>query len=189
MTRPFITYDMLKMHPKVLYPVVNQVASLLDFKALFEKQMKQANFQGAVFALCDSSTELKKKIEQYINKDEYYQVILKEMTANIDKFPNVLLPLRASDFVVRDDMRGKVVYFWIRERLEINIDDNGKLITLAKLMVDTESDELLFNDNYGHGWSSYNADTYNTKFSCKVIEQYKSYLAEKVLLEKIDEAE
>jgi hypothetical protein len=180
--KPKITLDALKRKNECFFTVFDQVAELADYKSIFRLQAfsgQTTSLNNALNSYYLSKSELTKKMEVYANDPINYNAIMQKLITNIEKFKNVIVPHRDSDFIVEQEGLKKT-YFWINERIEIEIDlklDRGFL--MAKLNVDENSDSLLFHNGLD-GWTEYE-DAGNV-YSGKVANKYKEYLAEKQLL-------
>jgi hypothetical protein len=180
MSRPKITFDILKRKQKCLFATFDSVAELADYKAIYRLQAFSGTkaLSDAISTYCAGKPTLIKKIEDFANDPINYNVVMQDLINNISSFKNVIVPSRDCDFVV-DDKSNQDVYIWVNERIEISHEHSGNGFYVAKLNVDEQSDSLLFN-NGEDGWTEYGDN--NGVFSGKVAGKYKEYLAEKQLL-------
>lgn len=198
MSRPEITLEVLKSTGDEFKKVFSAVAKLNDFKSVFDAQVKDAHtLSRAIEQVISKDASLLQAMHAYANNDLNYGSIVYTLINNKLHFRNLNIPTRNPDFVVSDSTGGggyesQDTYFYIKERLEINVlnklnamGTSRKEWIIAKLMVDEESDSLLFNTGDGGGWIEYGmkaTPSHNVHFSDKVAQKYKEYLAEQQLL-------
>ena len=183
--KPKITFDTLRKKERSLFTAFVGVATATEYKKVFELQaFTQAHgLMNSVCELAKHNTLLIKKIEDHANDPLHYNAVMQNLIQNINNFENIVIPVRNSDFVVKEKLV-QDTYFWIDERIELTLDIKNNTFYVAKLMVDEKSDALLFN-NGEDGWTEYKNDIERhdyRKFSGEVAERYKEYLAERQLL-------
>lgn len=190
MMRPYIEFEMINrlLLMKIMYSVAYKLLTLEDFKKIYHIQAfgRGGALSNALPEHVKANPELIKQFEEYMNKDENYPAMMKNMLiAFVHDHPckqtlaqSVTIPLRAADFMVEHNSHK--TWFWVEERVEIESEAHKGTTTfkVAKLMIDYKNNELLVDD--GFGWSSYARDT--DDHSKKIQQAYESFLAERELL-------
>lgn len=184
MNRPEITLELLEKNSEILYKLVYSVAKLVDFKAIYESLAfgGEYSLKKALIALYNKDASLKKALLDHVNDDSVYPAIMLELIANKKSFTNIVIPTRKCDFFVERPVDKFIVFFWINERIEIQVLRDTNTIYVAKLMKDELSNSLLCNDGE-NGWQEYGtAILKENSFDQTVAHRYKEYLAEQELL-------
>jgi hypothetical protein len=185
--KPHVSFDILKANHKAMLAVFHKVATLDDFQKVFQLQAfsKVGGLINAVSNHCTGNPALIRRMEEYVGNSENYSVILKSMIRNIHLFENVIIPNRDADFCV-EEANKQATFFWIEERIEVDVDLINNRFHIAKLMVDSKSDELLFN-NGEDGWIEYGQPQEHAgvtgDFSSRVKTAYQNFLADSQILE------
>lgn len=176
-----ITVDDLITHIDVLYQVFEKVAEKKHLLTLTHLIYEKDHSPNEAIRGLARHHQLDSKITKYANSPKNYAAIMKQMISNWSDFENhhFEIPTRDYDFKVEDD--DMVTYFYIDEKLEINVDINDMRHHFAsRLLEDAITERLLANS--GSGWEEYSEHS-DQDYNVEVANAYRNYLADKELLQ------